>query len=76
MERDEIRLACLRLAVERTVGHQEQIARAEDFFDFVVKKSESVPNQSKEAVKEPNKDTHRDSKNASGKKVDNVKNLL
>jgi hypothetical protein len=41
MERDEIRLECLRLAVSKTPDHQEGLLRAEAFFDFIVKPPQS-----------------------------------
>lgn len=39
MNRDEIRLECIRLAVSRT-SHEDAIARAEEYFRFVTKPEE------------------------------------
>ncbi len=46
MERDTIRLECLKLAVSRSVDLQETTARAEEFFKFVTESGKSSDNAS------------------------------
>lgn len=36
MQRDEVRLECLKLAVLKTVDHKDALLRAEDYFEFVM----------------------------------------
>ena len=36
MEKDTIRLECIKLAVGKTTNHQEALTRAEDYVNFVI----------------------------------------
>lgn len=40
MERDEIRLECIKLAVARTNDHTDCVKRAETYFEFIKKPEE------------------------------------
>ena len=42
MERDTIRLECIKLAVGRTTDHQEALKRATGYFEFVIDPGEVV----------------------------------
>ncbi len=36
MERDQIRLECIKLAAQRTGDHKDSLKRAAEYFDFVM----------------------------------------
>jgi hypothetical protein len=42
MEREQLRLECLKLAVSRTTDLQESVARAEIFYGFVIAQPKPV----------------------------------
>lgn len=42
MNREEIRLECIKLAVMRTQNHADGVARAEDYFGFVMKSEDDA----------------------------------
>lgn len=46
MEREELRLECLKLAVSRTPDHNEGLLRAEQFFQFVKKDEQASAQKS------------------------------
>lgn len=47
MERDALRLECLKLAVGKTTDHQEALIRAEEFFAFVKNSGSKQPDAQK-----------------------------
>lgn len=57
MERDEIRLECLKVASTKTSDHQVVLATAKDYVDFVMEKEASKAQESKGVVgtKKPTK---------------------
>ncbi len=50
MERDLIRLECIKLAVSATRNHDDSLARAKEYFDFV---NEADPGQREQAAITP-----------------------
>lgn len=43
LERDEIRLECIKLAASRSPDHQEALKRAESYYEFVMEPEEPKP---------------------------------
>ena len=79
MERDVLRLECLKLATQRTPDHTEGLLRAEEYFKFVTKSDETEKLAVK--VEEQTAEVKPDEKIVETKpgkksKVENVKSLV
>ncbi len=67
MDRDMMRLECLKMAVSKTTDHKDSLLRAEEYFSFVTDEKDKNQTQVSHGVAVE--------KRATPKKSDNAKNL-